>query len=49
MILEHERVEFFSFPCEWPPECSIAAGMLTLDLATGRWLYLTRKKERAGA
>jgi SAM-dependent methyltransferase len=33
MILEHERIEFPSFPYEWPPEMLHAAGALTLDLA----------------
>ena len=33
MILEHERVDFPSFPYEWNPEMLHAAGMLTLDLA----------------
>ena len=33
MILEHERVDFPSFPYEWTPEMLHAAGLLTLDLA----------------
>src|SRR5437867_609205 len=33
LVLEHERVAFPSFPCEWPPEMLSAAGALTLDLA----------------
>jgi SAM-dependent methyltransferase len=33
MVLEHERVDFPSFPCEWPSEMLWAAGTLTLDLA----------------
>ncbi len=32
-VFEHERVEFPSYPFEWPPEMLYAAGMLTLDLA----------------
>ncbi len=32
-VFEHERVEFPSYPYEWPPEMLYAAGMLTLDLA----------------
>jgi SAM-dependent methyltransferase len=32
MILEHERVDFPSFPYEWNPEMLHAAGLLTLDL-----------------
>ena len=32
-ILEHERIEFPSFPYEWTPEMLHAAGTLTLDLA----------------
>ena len=32
-ILEHERVDFPSFPYEWNAEMLHAAGMLTLDLA----------------
>ena len=32
-VFEHERVEFPSYPYEWPPEMLFAAGMLTLDLA----------------
>jgi len=31
-VFEHERVEFPSYPYEWPPEMLYAAGMLTLDL-----------------
>jgi len=33
MLLEHERIEFPSFPYEWPPEMLHAAGVLTLDIA----------------
>jgi hypothetical protein len=33
MVLEHERVDFPSFPYEWIPEMLHAAGLLTLDLA----------------
>jgi SAM-dependent methyltransferase len=33
LILEHERVDFPSFPYEWAPEMLHAAGLLTLDLA----------------
>ncbi|MEO8594843.1 MAG: class I SAM-dependent methyltransferase [Candidatus Solibacter sp.] len=33
MILEHERIDFPSYPYEWNPEMLYAAGMLTLDLA----------------
>lgn len=32
-VYEHERVEFPSFPYEWPPEMLAAAGRLTLDIA----------------
>lgn len=32
-IAEHERIEFPSFPYEWPPEMLHAAGLLTLELA----------------
>src|ERR1017187_3193072 len=32
-VFEHERMEFPSYPYEWPPEMLYAAGMLTLDLA----------------
>ena len=32
-VFEHERVEFPSYPYEWPPEMLYAAGLLTLDLA----------------
>ena len=32
-VLEHERIEFTSYPYEWPPEMLHAAGVLTLDLA----------------
>lgn len=32
-VLEHERIQFPSFPYEWPPEMLHAAGTLTLDLA----------------
>jgi len=31
-VLEHERVDFPSYPYEWPPEMLYAAAMLTLDL-----------------
>jgi SAM-dependent methyltransferase len=33
MILEHERIDFPSFPYEWNAEMLHAAGLLTLDLA----------------
>jgi hypothetical protein len=33
IILEHERVDFPSFPYEWTPEMLHAAAQLTLDLA----------------
>jgi SAM-dependent methyltransferase len=33
MILDHERIDFPSFPYEWTAEMLHAAGMLTLDLA----------------
>jgi SAM-dependent methyltransferase len=33
MLLEHERIDFPSFPYEWPPEMLHAAGALTLDVA----------------
>jgi SAM-dependent methyltransferase len=33
MILEHDRVDFPSFPYEWNAEMLHAAGLLTLDLA----------------
>lgn len=33
IVLEHERIDFPSFPYEWPPEMLHAAGILTLDLA----------------
>ncbi len=33
MILEHERIDFPSFPYEWTAEMLHAAGILTLDLA----------------
>ena len=33
MIVEHDRVDFPSFPYEWTAEMLHAAGMLTLDLA----------------
>jgi SAM-dependent methyltransferase len=33
MILEHQRVDFPSFPYEWSAEMLHAAGLLTLDLA----------------
>lgn len=32
-IVEHEPIEFPSYPHEWPPEMLTAAGELTLDLA----------------
>jgi hypothetical protein len=32
-ILEHSKVDFPSFPYEWPPEMLHAAGVLTLELA----------------
>ena len=32
-VFEHERVEFPSYPCEWPAEMLHAAGQLTLNLA----------------
>jgi len=35
MLIEHERIDFPSFPYEWPPEMLHAAGVLTLDLAQG--------------
>jgi len=33
MILDHERIDFPSFPYEWTAEMLHAAGLLTLDLA----------------
>ena len=33
MLVEHERIEFPSFPYEWAAEMISVAGMLTLDLA----------------
>ena len=33
LVLEHERIEFPSYPYEWPPEMLFEAGRLTLDLA----------------
>ena len=33
ILLEHERIDFPSFPYEWPPEMLHAAGALTLDVA----------------
>jgi len=33
MVLEHERIEFPSYPCEWPAEMLWTAGMLTLAFA----------------
>lgn len=33
LVLEHERVEFPSYPYEWPPDMLHAAAGLTLDLA----------------
>jgi SAM-dependent methyltransferase len=32
-VLEHSKIDFPSFPYEWPPEMLHAAGVLTLDLA----------------
>jgi len=32
-LVEHQRIEFSSFPAEWPIEMLAAAGFLTLDLA----------------
>ncbi len=32
-IAEHDRVEFRSYPYEWPPEMLEAAGIATIDLA----------------
>jgi len=32
-VLEHSKIDFPSFPYEWPPEMLYAAGVLTLDLA----------------
>ncbi|MGH9581281.1 MAG: class I SAM-dependent methyltransferase [Terriglobales bacterium] len=32
-LVEHERIEFPSYPYEWPPEMLHAAATLTLDLA----------------
>src|SRR6266853_1431818 len=32
-VFEHERVDFPSYPYEWPPEMLYAAGMLTLEIA----------------
>lgn len=32
-VVEHERVWFPSYPCEWPPEMLFAAGELTIELA----------------
>src|SRR5207247_270612 len=32
-VFEHERIEFASFPHEWPPQMLHAAGELTLDIA----------------
>src|SRR5512141_1991584 len=32
-ILEHERVPFANYPCEWAPEMLWEAGRLTLELA----------------
>lgn len=34
-VFEHPRIEFPSFPYEWPPEMLQAAAELTLDLAQG--------------
>lgn len=33
MVVQHERIEFRSFPYEWAPEMLYEAGCLTLDLA----------------
>jgi SAM-dependent methyltransferase len=33
MLLEHDLIDFPSFPYEWTPEMLYAAGLLTLDLA----------------
>jgi 2-polyprenyl-3-methyl-5-hydroxy-6-metoxy-1,4-benzoquinol methylase len=33
IILEHERIPFASYPCEWAPEMLWEAGRLTLELA----------------
>jgi SAM-dependent methyltransferase len=33
VLWEHERIDFPSFPYEWPPEMLAAAASLTLDLA----------------
>ncbi|MFB3778501.1 MAG: class I SAM-dependent methyltransferase [Bryobacteraceae bacterium] len=33
MVLEHPRINFPSYPYEWPPEMLAEAGRLTLDLA----------------
>jgi SAM-dependent methyltransferase len=33
MLVEHERIDFPSFPYEWPPEMLHAAGVLTLEVA----------------
>ena len=33
IVVEHERIEFPSFPYEWTPEMLYTAGLLTLDLA----------------
>jgi len=35
LLLRHERLEFPSYPYEWPPEMLAAAAELTLDLAEG--------------
>ncbi len=32
-VFEHERIEFPSFPYEWPPEMLYAGGRLTLEVA----------------
>jgi len=32
-VVEHSKIDFPSFPFEWPPEMLHAAGVLTLDLA----------------
>ena len=33
LVVEHQRVDFQSFPYEWPPEMLYTAALLTLDLA----------------
>jgi SAM-dependent methyltransferase len=32
-VFEHQRIEFASYPYEWPPEMLYTAGQLTLELA----------------